>query len=51
MILELLKENSGILLTYDNYFYGSEYIEAVLDGRVQDTDMVLMLSLDGAQLY
>ena len=51
MILELLKENGGILPTYDDYFYGSEYIEAVLDGRVQDTDVVLMLSLDGAQLY
>jgi hypothetical protein len=51
MILELLKENSEILPTYDDYFYGLEYIEAVLDGWVQDTDMVLMPLLDGAQLY
>ena len=51
MILELLEANGGILPTYDDYFYGSDYIDAVRDGRVQDADMVLMLSLDGAQLY
>ena len=51
MIMELLEANSGILLTYDDYFYGSDYIDAVRDSRIQDADMVLMLSLDGAQLY
>jgi hypothetical protein len=51
MIMELLEANGGILPTYDDYFYGSDYIEAVRDGRIQDADMVLMLSLDGAQLY
>jgi hypothetical protein len=51
MILELLEANGGILPSYDDYFYGSDYIEAVRSGQVQDKDMVLMLSLDGAQLY
>ena len=37
--------------TFDDYFYGSDYIEAVRDGRIQENDMVLMLSFDGAQLY
>jgi len=27
------------------------YLEAVKSGRIQDTDMILMLSIDGAQLY
>ena len=51
MILELLEANSGIFPRYDDYFYGSDYIDAMHDGQVQDKDMVLMLSLDSAQLY
>ena len=51
MILELLEANGGILPSYDDYFYGSDYIDAVHDDQVQDKDIVLMLSLDGAQLY
>ena len=51
MILQLQEANGGILPSYDDYFYGSDYIDAVHNGQVQDKDIVLMLSLDGAQLY
>ncbi|EDR10718.1 uncharacterized protein LACBIDRAFT_315413 [Laccaria bicolor S238N-H82] len=50
-LAELLRDNNGSLPTIDDYFYGSDYIEAVRDGRIQENDMVLMLSFDGAQLY
>lgn len=50
-LAELLRDNNGSLPTVDDYFYGSDYIEAVRDGRIQENDMVLMLSFDGAQLY
>jgi len=51
MILELLEVNGGILPSYNNYFYRSDYIDTVHNGQVQDKDMVLMLSLNSAQLY
>jgi hypothetical protein len=50
-LAELLHDNNGSLPTFNDYFYGSDYIEAVRDGRIQENDMVLMLSFDGAQLY
>jgi hypothetical protein len=50
-LAELLCDNDRSLPTVDNYFYGSNYFEAVRDGRIQENDMVLMLSFDGAQLY
>jgi len=37
--------------TYDDFFTGFVYIEAVREGTITDNDMLLMLSLDGAQLY
>ncbi len=36
---------------YSDYIHGTEYIAAVACGDVQDTNTVLMLSIDGAQLY
>ena len=50
-LAELLHDNNGSLPTVDDYFYGLDYIEAVRDGCIQENDMVLMLSFDGAQLY
>jgi hypothetical protein len=51
MILELLKTNGGILSSYNDYFYRSDYLDTVQDDQINDNDMTLMLSLDGAQLY
>lgn len=33
------------------FFDGADYLEAAQDGRIGPDDMVLMLSVDGAQLY
>ncbi|KAF8805539.1 hypothetical protein BYT27DRAFT_7224792 [Phlegmacium glaucopus] len=35
----------------NDFIHGSMYLDAVKSGRIQDTDMILMLSIDGAQLY
>ena len=37
--------------TYDDIFCGSDYLEAVENGDINDHDAVVMLSIDGAQLY
>ncbi|GJE92186.1 hypothetical protein PsYK624_083390 [Phanerochaete sordida] len=36
---------------FDDYIHGSEYLEAIDRGDIKDTDTVLLMSLDGAQLY
>ncbi len=34
-----------------NFFSGSDYLENVRSGKIRDNDIILMLSIDGAQLY
>ena len=34
-----------------DYLHSTEYLEAVQRGDIKDTDIILLLSLDGAQLY
>lgn len=36
---------------FKDFFDGSNYIDAVCDGRIGPDDIVLMLSINGAQLY
>jgi hypothetical protein len=36
---------------YEDIFHGDAYLNAVRSGNLKDNDMVLMLSIDGAQLY
>ena len=36
---------------YDDIFCGSDYLGAVENGQINDYDTVVMLSIDGAQLY
>lgn len=36
---------------YDDIFCGSDYLDAVRKGAINDYDTVVMLSIDGAQLY
>lgn len=35
----------------NDYIHGSDYLDCVHDGKIKDTNILLMLSLDGAQLY
>jgi hypothetical protein len=50
-ILEELARNQGLLDSYDDFLHGSDYLQAVTDGRIKADDTVLMFSIDGAQLY
>ncbi len=50
-VLNKGRENDGQLDEWDDIFCGSEYLEAVNDGRIKDGDTVILLSIDGAQLY
>ncbi|KAF8957134.1 hypothetical protein BDZ97DRAFT_1670443, partial [Flammula alnicola] len=50
-IIRDLQTNSGNLSSYDDFYSGSDYLEQVRSGKIQDDDIVLMLSIDGAQLY
>ena len=50
IIIELQK-NHGSLSQFTDFLHGSEYLQEVWMGRLQDNDMVLMLSIDGAQLF
>jgi hypothetical protein len=44
-------QQNGALASYDDFFHGQDYLQAVSDGKIKLGDMVLMLSIDGAQLY
>src|ERR1700720_3379224 len=50
-ILADLKLSNGFIPSYDDLFHGSDYLEAVNDGHIEEGDVVLMFSIDGAQLY
>ncbi|KAJ7254942.1 hypothetical protein B0H12DRAFT_1016693, partial [Mycena haematopus] len=36
---------------YEDYLHGRDYLDAVIRGDIKDTDVVVMGSMDGAQLY
>ena len=46
-----MQEDHGNVDLYDDYLSGSEYLDAFLQGNIDDHDTVLLLSIDGAQLY
>lgn len=48
--IDEIKRNGGVT-HFEDFIHGSAYLEAIKSGCIQDTDMILMLSLDGAQLY
>lgn len=50
-IINELEANDGNLSSYNDIFYGSGYLESVKNGKIGNNDIVLMLSIDGAQLY
>ena len=47
-VLNKLRQNDGIQDVYNNFFNGSDYLEAVQAGKIKDEDIVLMTSIDGA---
>ncbi|KAL1679952.1 hypothetical protein EV122DRAFT_169375, partial [Schizophyllum commune] len=51
-VLADLDANGGEKTTpYTDFFHGEDYLQAIEEDRIKDEDMVLMLSIDGAQLY
>jgi hypothetical protein len=50
-IFEQLERNEGLPTAYDDIITGSAYLDAVRQGRIKPEDMVLIISVDGAQLY
>ena len=50
-IIRELQENDGFLESYDDFLAGRQYLEAVRMGHIGENDIVLILSIDGAQLY
>ena len=50
-IITELQQNSSNISNYEDFLHGSDYLENVRNSNIQDSDMVLMFLLDGAQLY
>jgi hypothetical protein len=50
-IIAELETDEGNLSSYNNIFYGADYLKNVKKGSISDDNIVLMLSMDGAQLY
>jgi hypothetical protein len=50
-IFEELEHENGHKKSWSDFIDGSDYIHAVAEGKIKDDDTVLMMSIDGAQLY
>ncbi|KAG2340373.1 hypothetical protein BDR05DRAFT_984087 [Suillus weaverae] len=50
-IFNELNQTGGIKDTYRDFFDGSDYLQAVQEGKIKQEDQVLMFSTDGAQLF
>ncbi|KIK25411.1 hypothetical protein PISMIDRAFT_9618 [Pisolithus microcarpus 441] len=50
-IFDELRRNDGLVDTYDDVFCGQAYLDAVTQNKIHNDDILLMLSIDGAQLY
>lgn len=48
---QLQSSPSCTIPLYDDIYHGHVYLQAVQDQHIGDDDMVVMLSIDGAQLY
>jgi hypothetical protein len=46
-----LEQNHGQQEAFRDFLDGREYIEAVRTGHIQENDIILLLSFEGAQLY
>ena len=50
-ILAHLKAKQGEIDVYNNIHIGSDYLEAVKNGEIKPEDIMLQISLNGAQLF
>jgi hypothetical protein len=50
-ILMELGRNGNHINEWQDIYHGTAYLDAVRAGNIKDNDMVLLISIDGAQLY
>jgi hypothetical protein len=50
-ILEELERDGNRIKKWEDIYHGTAYLDAVRVGNIKDDDMVLLMSIDGAQLY
>ena len=50
-IIAEIEENAGHITLFNDIYHGSEYLAAVERGDITRDDMILIMSIDGAQLY
>ena len=50
-IIAELEANKGNLSSYDDFFHGANYLKNIKKGDLSNDNLVLMLSMDGTQLY
>ena len=50
-ILEELEQNGNQIDEWYDIYHGTAYLDAVWAGNINDNDMVLLMSIDGAQFY
>ncbi len=50
-ILEYAQMHGGKVKEYNNMTCSCDYLEAIEAGRIKDHDVLMQLSLNGAQLY
>lgn len=50
-LMQAIPGNTQTPEYYEDFFHGSEYLKAVRDGVINDSNLLLMFSIDGAQLY
>jgi hypothetical protein len=50
-ILAQLMAKQGKIDVYDDVYVGSNYLEAVQDGKIKPHDVVVQVSLDGARSF
>ena len=50
-VLKELERNGGTVPTYNDFFDGIDYLDAYMANEITDDDIVLMFSMDGAQIY
>ena len=48
---ELLCNKNSDDYTYDDIFCGTDYLDAVRNGEIKDNNTIVVLSIDGAQLF
>ncbi|KIJ09475.1 hypothetical protein PAXINDRAFT_50538, partial [Paxillus involutus ATCC 200175] len=50
-IFEDLRHHEGVQEMYSNFLDSSNYLEAVMEGKIKDEDLVLIFSINSEQLY